>query len=111
MDVVVAYVKNTVLIESNNSTPVVVEQTNTLVNVSALGPQGPQGDKGDQGDQGNQGDPGPQGPQGDPGPPGPNEIGGYAIDVSNAQQSDLLQFSAATTPKWVNSSLLDGGNF
>lgn len=111
MDVVVDYVRNTVLIEAVNAPPVVVEQVSTIVSVAALGPQGPQGEQGDKGDKGDTGDTGPQGPQGDPGPPGPNEIGGYAIEVTNAQTSDLLQFSAATTPKWVNSNLLDGGNF
>ncbi len=111
MDVVVDYVKNTITITTEGAADVVVDQTVQILELSALGPQGPKGDTGDPGPQGDPGPKGDKGDQGDPGPPGPNTIGGYAIEVSTPQTSDLLQFSAAQTPKWVNSNLLDGGNF
>lgn len=36
-------------------------------------------------------------------------LGGYAVEVTAPQISDLVQFAASD--KWINSSLLDGGNF
>lgn len=66
------------------------------VNLAASGPKGEKGDKGDTGDEG---------------APGPNLIGGYAIQLSNPSQNDVLAFQSN---KWVNnpqSNLTDGGNF
>ena len=45
------------------------------------------------------------------GPPGPNTIGGYPININNAQPQDVLMFG---TNQWVNTpqnELADGGNF
>lgn len=45
------------------------------------------------------------------GPPGPNAIGGYPINISNAQPKDVLMFG---TNEWVNTpqtEIADGGNF
>jgi hypothetical protein len=45
------------------------------------------------------------------GPPGPNEIGGYPINISNANNYDALMFLAN---QWVNipqTEIADGGNF
>jgi hypothetical protein len=47
----------------------------------------------------------------DRGIPGPNELGGYPVVITNAQQSDLIMFK---TGNWVNInqlSVTDGGNF
>lgn len=62
------------------------------------------------GQQGIQGPQGAVGPKGDKGDPGEAELGGYAAQISNPQPSDLVQF-AASPQAWVNSNLLDGGNF
>lgn len=48
---------------------------------------------------------------GPPGPPGPNEIGGYPINITGAQQYDVLMFGVN---QWVNTpqtEITDGGNF
>ena len=45
------------------------------------------------------------------GPPGPNTIGGYPININNAQPQDVLMFG---TNQWVNTpqtEIADGGNF
>ena len=45
------------------------------------------------------------------GPPGPNEIGGYPVNITSAQQYDVLMFG---TNEWVNTpqtEITDGGNF
>jgi hypothetical protein len=45
------------------------------------------------------------------GPPGPNEIGGYPVAITNAQNRDLLMWQTGT---WVNTNqteVTDGGNF
>lgn len=66
------------------------------MNLAASGPKGEKGDKGDTGDQGL---------------PGPNLIGGYAIQLTNPSNNDVLAFQSN---KWVNnpqSNLTDGGNF
>lgn len=54
---------------------------------------------------------GVQGPQGPAGPPGPNTIGGYPINITSAQQYDVLMFGVN---QWVNTpqtEIADGGNF
>lgn len=51
------------------------------------------------------------GPPGPPGPPGPTEIGGYPINITGAQQYDVLMFGVN---QWVNTpqtEIADGGNF
>lgn len=53
--------------------------------------------------------PGPQGIQGPPGVSGQADLGGYPAVIVSPSRSDLLQFSAQNT--WVNSPLVDGGNF
>jgi hypothetical protein len=48
---------------------------------------------------------------GPPGPPGPNEIGGYPVNITSAQQYDVLMFG---TNEWVNTpqtEITDGGNY
>lgn len=57
-----------------------------------------------------QGPQGPRGPQGPEGNPGGYVLGGYAVNVSDLKQNDLVQFSAASQ-EWVNLNRLDGGNF
>lgn len=45
------------------------------------------------------------------GPPGPNEIGGYPIAITGAQNYDALMF---VSNQWVNipqTEIADGGNF
>ena len=45
------------------------------------------------------------------GPAGPNEIGGYPVAITNAQNRDLLMWQ---TGSWVNTNqteVTDGGNF
>ncbi len=45
------------------------------------------------------------------GPPGPNTIGGYPINITSAQQYDVLMFGVG---EWVNTpqtEITDGGNF
>ena len=45
------------------------------------------------------------------GPPGPNNIGGYPVNVTNAQRYDVLMFGVG---EWVNTpqtEITDGGNF
>ena len=45
------------------------------------------------------------------GPPGPNTIGGYPINITSAQQYDVLMFGVN---QWVNTpqtEITDGGNF
>lgn len=52
-----------------------------------------------------------RGVQGPPGPPGPNTIGGYPINITGAQQYDVLMFGVN---EWVNTpqtEITDGGNF
>ncbi len=55
------------------------------------------------------GPPGPPGPQGPAGQGGSSSLGNYPIEITNASPSDLLQLSSDS--KWVNSPLVDGGNF
>lgn len=84
------------------------------------GPTGPQGDIGPTGPQGLNGidgNTGPTGPQGDIGPTGPqgstgpNEIGGFPVAVSDAQEKDLLQLKSWTWQNTPQEALTDGGNF
>lgn len=45
------------------------------------------------------------------GVPGPNSIGGYPINITGAQQYDVLMFGVG---EWVNTpqtEITDGGNF
>lgn len=45
------------------------------------------------------------------GVPGPNSIGGYPINITGAQQYDVLMFGVS---EWVNTpqtEITDGGNF
>jgi hypothetical protein len=45
------------------------------------------------------------------GAPGPNEIGGYPVNITSAQQYDVLMFG---TNEWVNTpqtEITDGGNY
>lgn len=45
------------------------------------------------------------------GPPGPNTIGGYPINITSAQQYDVLMFGVN---QWVNTpqtEITDGGNY
>lgn len=45
------------------------------------------------------------------GPPGPNEIGGYPVNITSAQQYDVLMFGVN---QWVNTpqtEITDGGNY
>ena len=45
------------------------------------------------------------------GPPGPNQIGGYPINISGAQNYDALMF---VSNQWTNipqTEIADGGNF
>lgn len=49
--------------------------------------------------------------RGIPGPPGPNAIGGYPINITNAQNYDALMF---VSNQWTNipqTEIADGGNF
>ena len=78
---------------SDETTVIVIEDAPAeVISEGVLGPAGP---------------PGPMGPQGPAGESG--SIGGFLVEVASPSQSDLLQFSANS--KWVNSSLVDGGNF
>lgn len=54
---------------------------------------------------------GPQGEVGPVGPSGPNTIGGYPIDINNAQENDLLQLKAWSWKNAPQEALTDGGNF
>lgn len=48
---------------------------------------------------------------GPPGPPGPNEIGGYPVSITSAQNYDALMWVEG---EWVNipqTEITDGGNF
>lgn len=80
-------VPNTVEIVTEQST-VTVEQVTHQITISASGPQGI---------------PGPRGADGQ------TELGGYPTVINSPGVADILQFTAQNT--WINSSLLDGGNF
>jgi hypothetical protein len=54
---------------------------------------------------------GPQGVQGEQGIPGPNEIGGFPVALSNAQEKDLLQLKSWSWQNTPQEALTDGGNF
>jgi hypothetical protein len=95
------------IVEVPDTQTVVVteEQPAELISEGVLGPPGQTGEKGDKGDKG---DRGADGAHGDP---GPNEIGGFAVALSNPVIGDLL---ALGDNKWTNISapnLTDGGNF
>lgn len=88
----------TKVITVNESTTAVVDSTQSVVVLSGqLGARGPRGLQG------------PQGPQGPAGDGNATNISGYPIVINNVGPTDLLQLSAENT--WINSPLLDGGNF
>lgn len=71
-----------------------------IISEGLIGPPGPAGP------------PGPQGVQGPAGPGGSVEattLAGYPIVMDDLTSFDLVQFGS--NGAWVNSSLLDGGNF
>lgn len=88
----------TKVVTVNESTTAVLDSAQTVVVLSGqLGARGPQG---------------LQGLQGPPGPAGESNatsIAGYPVVIGSTGPSDLLQLSAEST--WINSPLLDGGNF
>lgn len=54
---------------------------------------------------------GEKGDIGPVGPAGPNTIGGFPIDVSGAQENDMLQLKSWAWKNTPQESLTDGGNF
>lgn len=54
---------------------------------------------------------GPQGIQGIQGIPGPNEIGGFPVAVSGAQENDTLLLKSWEWTNTPQEALTDGGNF
>lgn len=54
---------------------------------------------------------GPTGPIGPTGPPGPNNIGGFPVVISNAQEKDMLQLKSWEWRNIPQELLTDGGNF
>lgn len=54
---------------------------------------------------------GPQGIQGIQGIPGPNEIGGFPVAVSAAQENDTLLLKSWQWQNTPQEALTDGGNF
>lgn len=54
---------------------------------------------------------GPQGIQGIQGIPGPNEIGGFPVAVSGAQENDTLLLKSWEWKNTPQEALTDGGNF
>ena len=54
---------------------------------------------------------GPQGIQGIQGIPGPNEIGGFPVAVSGAQENDTLLLKSCEWKNTPQEALTDGGNF
>lgn len=64
---------------------------------------------GGEGPAGPQGPVGPAGPQGPQGPTDAQSIAGYDILIDNLSPFDIMQFN--TDSVWVNTSILDGGNF
>jgi hypothetical protein len=54
---------------------------------------------------------GPKGDKGDQGIPGPNEIGGYPVAVSGAQENDTLLLKSWAWTNTPQEALTDGGNF
>ena len=74
--------------------------TPRTVEIVSRGPQGGAGPAGPQGG---------QGVKGDKGDPGEVLLGGYQTEIATPGVSDLVQFSSSN--KWINSNLLDGGNF
>ena len=54
---------------------------------------------------------GPQGIQGPQGVPGPNEIGGFPVAVSGAQENDTLLLKSWEWTNTPQEALTDGGNF
>lgn len=94
------------IIQTVEETTVVVidDAPAEVISEGALGPAGPQGA------QGAQGPIGPQGPQGPQGPSGSDtSLGGYPVSISTPSPFDVVQFSPGGN--WINTSLLDGGNF
>jgi hypothetical protein len=61
--------------------------------LTSIGLRGPKGEKGDQGD------------------PGPNEIGGFPVAVSGAQENDTLLLKSWEWKNTPQEALTDGGNF
>lgn len=80
------------------TTTAVVDTTQSVVVLAGqLGARGPMGPKGD---------------AGATGPAGPSDaisLGGLLVNVNDPAAADLLQLSTQNT--WINSPLLDGGNF
>ena len=52
-----------------------------------------------------------RGPAGPVGPSGPNEIGGYPVMLSSAQENDMLQLKSWAWKNTPQEALTDGGNF
>ena len=52
-----------------------------------------------------------EGIQGPPGPSSATSLGGYALDLTNIQQGDHLEFSSSVWTAVRKKSLVDGGNF
>lgn len=52
-----------------------------------------------------------RGPQGIQGIPGSNEIGGFPVVVTGAQENDLLQLKSGTWQNTPRETVTDGGNF
>lgn len=69
------------------------EQPTIELGLTTIGLRGPKGDKGDQGD------------------PGPNEIGGFPVAVSGAQENDTLLLKSWEWKNTPQEALTDGGNF
>jgi hypothetical protein len=69
------------------------EQATIQLGLTAIGIRGPKGDKGDQGI------------------PGPNEIGGFPVAVSGAQENDTLLLKSWEWKNTPQEALTDGGNF
>lgn len=52
-----------------------------------------------------------RGPVGPVGPSGPNEIGGYPVMLTSAQENDMLQLKSWAWKNTPQEALTDGGNF
>lgn len=52
-----------------------------------------------------------RGPIGPVGPAGPNEIGGFPVMLSSAQENDMLQLKSWAWKNTPQEALTDGGNF
>lgn len=71
-------------------------QSTVELGLTTIGIRGPQG---------------PTGPIGPTGPPGPNNIGGFPVVISNAQEKDMLQLKSWEWRNIPQELLTDGGNF